>query len=242
MNYVYTTILVAFYCLPTEGGLVAQNRFKASVMTGLNFSQIHGDNQDGYKKKGISLGLIGSMVVKPDFEICTELLYNEKGTSAGSLSPYRRGHYYSNISLKYSEAALLAHYFFRPNIAKNYYKQSIKIGLSYGRLLKSQTDITLNQQKASEIEQTLTQNYNRNDFSFVAAWSYFLSPRISISLRHTNTLSFLFTNSPAFGKEAFQNMRPYFLSCQLTYDFIAPKKVIVVRKRKKARFDPLEEL
>jgi hypothetical protein len=241
MNYVYSIVLVALFCLNTEG-VSAQNRFKASVMTGLNFSQIHGDNQDGYKKKGVNLGLIGSMVIKPDFEICTELLYNEKGTSAGSLSPYRRDHFYSNISLKYSEMALLAHYFFRPQIADNYYKQSLKIGVSYGRLLKSQTDISINQQIDKTIEQTLTQNYNRNDISFVAAWSYYLSPRFSMSLRHTNTLNFLFRKPPSFGKNSFQDMRPYFLSCQLTYDFIAPKKVIVIRKRKKARFDPLEEL
>lgn len=241
MNYVYSTILVALYCLNTEG-VFAQNRFKASVMTGINFSQIDGDNQDGYKKKGISLGLIGSMVLKPDFEICTELLYNEKGTSAGSLSPYRRDHFYSNIALKYSEMALLAHYFFRPQIAENYYKQSLKIGVSYGRLLKSQTDISINQLIDKTTEQILAQNYNKNDFSFVAAWSYYVSPRISVSVRHTNTLSFLYKSPNTTGKGAFENMRPYFLSAQLTYDFIAPKKVIVVRKMKKARFNPLEEL
>jgi Outer membrane protein beta-barrel domain len=240
MNNVYATILVALYCLNTEG-VFAQNRFKAGVFSGINFSQIHGDNQDGYQKKGLSLGLTGSMVISQEFELCTELLYNEKGASAGSLSPYRRDHFYSDISLKYSEVAFLAHYFFRPKVDENYYKQSLKIGISYGRLLKSQTDVAINRQESQLVEETLTQNYNRDDFSFVAAWSYYLSPRLAFSVRHTNTLSFLFKSNPALGK-TFMDMRPYFLGFHLSYDFITSKKNIVVKKRKKARYNPLEEL
>jgi hypothetical protein len=211
-------------------------------MAGINFSQINGDVQDGYQKKGPSLGLTGSVVVSPDFEICTELLYNEKGAKPNSNKGFQVDNYYSTFSLKYSEVALLAHYFFKPKIAENYYEQSLKIGFSYGRLIKSQTNIIQNHIAATTLEQYLTQNFNRNDFSFVAAWAFYLSPRLSLSLRHTNTLNFLYKGKPAIEKEAFKNMRPYFFTCHLIYDFIAPHKVTVVRKRKKARFDPLEEL
>lgn len=241
MNNLYVIIFTALFCSYTEGSF-AQNRFKASLMTGLNLAQIKGDLQDGYKKKGLSLGLAGSMILSSDFDICTELLFNEKGASAGLRSDLTPRSFYSNISLKYSEMALLGHYFFKPMVEQNYYQQSIKIGVSYGRLLKSETSVSQNNQPLTFIEQTLSENYNTNDFSFIAAWSFYFSRRLSIGLRHTNTLNFLFKNHPSISKGAFENMRPDFFSFHLTYDFIAPKKVLPVRKRRLGRADPLEEL
>jgi Outer membrane protein beta-barrel domain len=241
MNNLYAIIFIAFFSVHTEGSF-AQNRFKASLMAGLNMAQIKGDLQDGYKKKGASLGLIGSMILSPDFDICTELLYNEKGAAPGQISDLSPRSFYSNISLKYSEMSLLAHYFFKPLVEQNYYQQSIKIGVSYGRLLKSETSISQNNIALKTIEQTLAENYNTNDFSFVAAWSFYFSRRLSISLRHSNSLNFLFKNHPSIPKGTFQNMRPDFFSIHFTYDFIAPKKVLPVRKRRLGRADPLEEL
>ena len=241
MNELRTIIFGAILCLHTEGSF-GQNRFKASLMTGVNLSQIYGDKQDGYKKTGPSLGLVGSMIVASDFDICTELLYNEKGSASGTISGLTPRSFYSDITLRYSEMALLAHYFFKPQVEQNYYQQSIKIGISYGRLLKSETSIVQNNLPLKDFEQTLTEHYNRNDFSFVAAWAFYFSPRFSISIRHTNTLSFLFKNHPTIPSNTFQNMRPDFFSFHLVYDFIRPKNVLPVRKRKIGRADPLEEL
>lgn len=241
MKYIYIILSVALFYFNTTS-VSAQSRFKASILGGLNLSQIHGDRQDGYRKKGLSLGLTGSMILAPDFDICTELLYNERGATAKSETEVRSEHFASNISLQYSEVALLAHYYFRPRVAENFYGQSFKIGFSYGKLLKSQTQVFQNQKMIDTIAKALTQNYSKNDISVVASWSFYLSSRLSVCVRHTNSLSFLYTSSPSVKKEAFENMRSYYFSFHIAYDFIAPKKVVVVRKKRKGRFSPLEEL
>jgi Outer membrane protein beta-barrel domain len=238
-------ILILFFTLFTEGGIWAQqqpvSRFKAGAMVGFNLAQIHGDNQDGYGKKGSSLGLNGSMVILPDFDICTELLYNERGAAQSTYSDYRVNQYYTEIDLKYSEMAILARYYFMPRMLENYYRQSIKIGVSYGRLLKSQTSVLRNRTLITPIAESLTQDYNRNDVSFVAAWSFYFTPRVSVEIRHTNTLNYLYKTNPNVG--IYQDMRPYFLSFHFNYDFIAAKGMKIKSRRfLNKRRDPLEEL
>ena len=201
MNYAYTTILVALFCLNTEGG-AAQSIFKAGILAGANFSQIQGDRQEGYRKKGLSLGLTGSMIIKPRLDICTELLINEKGAEPTPEAGFRFNEYSSSIYLRYSEMAILAHYFFDPLADLSHYRQSVKIGFSYGRLLKSQTEISQKLRILGDIAQTLTDNYQRNDFSFVAAWSFHFSPRFSASLRHTTSLNFIYTSTPTIAKRS----------------------------------------
>lgn len=241
MNYAYFLFLVAFNTFITEG-VLAQNRFKASLMAGSNFSQIQGDQQDGYNKQGINLGISGSMILLPDLDFCAELLYNNRGASPNSTTNVRFNHPNSDISLKYADIALSLNYFFRPKVEQNLYEQSIKVGVSYGRLLKSKVEVFMNQYRQKPIEQNLAQNLIPNDFSLMFAWSYYFTPKLSFTIRHTNSLSYLYKVRNTTDDQYYKDMRPYFITAQINFDFIAPKKVLVVRKSKKARVSPLEEL
>ena len=245
MNNVYSIIIVALSTLFTEG-VMAQNRFKATVMGGLNMSQIDGDKQQGYRKPGLSLGLNGSIFIRPNFDISTELLYNQKGAKPKATAVFNPKDLYSTLTYHYSEVALLGNYYFNPNNARSYYKNSIHIGFSYGRILKSSIKITQNNLPFTALEADVSKNYDPKDFSFIVGWSQLVTPRIGFTIRHTSSINFLYKNSNydfVYNGNGFEHLRPYFLSFQVFYNMISPNKVMGLRKKKGSpKTDPLEEL
>ena len=245
MNYVYKTIIVAFFLLFTEGG-IAQARFKASAFAGFNKSQIDGDKQEGYRKSGLSLGLDGSIFFRPDFDVSTELMYNVKGAKPDLDGNSQAANNHSAFSFRYSEVALLGNYYYRPNASKTYYTQSIHVGLSYGRLLRSSTTIIKNNLPSEKLESEVTNKYNPHDFSFIVGWSQLLSQRIGITIRHTTSLNFLYKNPNydfIYNNEGFEHLKPFFLSFHLFYNLISPNKIMGLQVKKKSkRNSPLEEL
>ena len=83
MRRYFKTITLVSFLFFTEGGY-AQARFKASAFAGINLGQIDGDRQQGFRKLGASLGLDGSIYLRPDFDISTQLLFNQKGAQPSS--------------------------------------------------------------------------------------------------------------------------------------------------------------
>ncbi len=245
MNNVYSIIIVALCTLFTEG-VIAQNHFKATVLGGLNMSQIDGDKQQGYRKPGLSLGLNGSIFIRPDFDISTELLYNQKGAKPKANAEFQPNVSYSTFTYHYSEVALLANCYYNPSQVKGYYKNSIHFGFSYGRILKSSVKITQNNIPFTALETDVSKNYNPKDFSFIVGWSQLLTPRLGVTIRHTNSINFLYKSSNydfVYNGNGFEHLRPYFLSFQVFYNLISPNKVMGLRKKKGSpKTDPLEEL
>jgi hypothetical protein len=242
-----TIFTVAFFLFFTEGGILAQAHFKATAFAGINFSQIDGDKQEGYRKQGVSLGLGGSIYIKPDIEIGTELLYNAKGAKPNKNVSSFEDTYFSTFSLQYSEIALLGKYHFSPNSTKKYYTRSFLLGLSYGRLLKSSTTIIRGYAHVTALETSVTNQYNPHDFSFIVGCSQLLTQRIGISVRHTRSMNFLYKNPDIYvasqKSAGFQSLQPFFLSFHLFYNFISPHKVTGLRIEKiKPNKNPLEEL
>jgi Outer membrane protein beta-barrel domain len=250
MNAFYKIIILAFFSIFTEG-VTAQPRFKATVFTGLNLSQIDGDKQDGYRKPGLSLGINGSIFINPAFDISTELMYNVKGAAlSGTINADQRNTYFSTFDLKYSEIALLTNFYLRPNSAKTYYTRSVHMGFSYGRLLQSDIAIYRGNQVMPAIQSDILNQYNTNDVSFIIGWSQLFTQRFGITARHTTSLTTLYRYNAAAldakGKErerVFKYLRPYFLSFHVFYNLVSPNKVMGLKvKKKKTAESALEEL
>jgi hypothetical protein len=249
MHALYKIIILSCCLLFTEG-VIAQARFKATVSAGLNMSQIDGDAQDGYRKPGLSLGLNGSVFINPAFDISTELLYSEKGAKVtGNINADQRNTYFSNFTLKYSEIALLANFYLKPNATKTYYRRSVHMGFSYGRLLQSSTAIFRGNQRATKIESDVVSQYNPHDVSFIIGWSQLFTPRLGITIRHTTSLTTLYRytrtvdENGVVKERAFKYLRPYFLTFHVFYNLVSPNKVMGLKvKKKTAATNPLEEL
>jgi hypothetical protein len=250
MNNVYKTFIVAFLLFFTEGPLFAQKHFQAAALAGINFSQIDGDDQEGYRKPGVSLGLCGSVYVRPDIEIGTELLYNVKGAKPNFKIPANGlgfdNKYFSTISLQYSEISVFANIHFNPNRSRKYYTRAVLFGLSYGRLLKASTSIVKYNSPVTELETLLSNRYNADDISYILGWSQLITPQIGIAIRHTRTFNFLYKDPTYVNKQnnvAFRQLQPFFLSFHVFYNFISPNKVMGLRiKKNRPNKNPLEEL
>jgi hypothetical protein len=251
MNIIYKAIIFTFFLIFTEG-VVAQTRFKATVLTGINYSQVSGDRQNGYRKSGLSLGLNGSIFIHPAFDISTELLYNQKGSKSPNHPAPEVNK--TNISLNYGEVALLANFYLNPDRTNTYYTRSVHLGFSYGRLLNSSisvlnkaTPIVLNNRKPPiALETEVANNLNPQDISFVIGWSQLFTPRLGITIRHTNALTFLYkdpTYNFVTNNAGFKYLRPNTLSFLMFYNLVSPNKVMGLRiKKKTGRKNPLEEL
>ncbi len=225
-------IVSAFLFL--SNALSAQNRFAGGVFAGVNFAQIDGDFQQGYRKTMPACGIRAAMILTKNFDIGTELIYNGKGatpsaTDKSSMNP----NFY--MTMHYAEAALMANIHFEPT-EMGYNRKTFQIGVSYGRLLSSTNEIS----KFTKVDTVqsnlfLQENIKNADVSLIVGFAYRFTPKIGLALRHTYSLT------PFFEKEVPLTIRPnqkdyfigrsYFISAHVFYDIWTPE----LRRAKKTR-------
>jgi hypothetical protein len=242
------------YFLITNGALIAQSEqhFRASVAAGVNLSQIEGDVQQGYHKLGAALGAKAAYCFKPNFDMSAELLYNSRGCRSNPFEPN------PTISdrtvglrteLNYADILIASNFHFSPNNAYTFYRQSLQLGVSYGRLLTSKITALRGTFHDIAIEEDLQNTIKKDDIGLVVGYSWFLTPRLGITTKHTVSLRKIYVNpKTATSNTLYKSFAPYNISVQLTYNFIAPKLNIKgqVEKAKKAaerkKRNPLEDL
>ncbi len=204
--------------------------FKAGVTAGVNLSQIDGDEQFGYNNKGLNFGLRGAVILRKDIDISTELLYSQRGTQPDSdeISKQKRTAY---VSLRYAEVPILFNYFYDKS-DMGHYRWNVYAGVSYGRLLKSETRILKSFSQTDSVQQNLVNaiGYNTSDLSLIVGVKRYFTNRFGISLRHTSSLNYLYKNPKPIVQTRGQqpnkdyiSFRSFFLSVNLFYDFITPK-------------------
>jgi Outer membrane protein beta-barrel domain len=224
-----------FLLISCSFSLLAQSSpFKAGVTVGLNLAQIDGDHQSGFDHKGYTFGLRGGFALNKKVDIMTELLYVEKGaepSSNGSTDTRR-----VVIDLKYAEVPVLfTHHFIQND--RGFYNWSFNMGISYGRLLKSNATVRQKSIVDTAITKSISQEFfAKQDWSFLIGLSYNIGPNFGVRFRHSYALNKLFINenperslNGIVKRESYLFFRNYFMSFQAYYDFIAPK----VKKPKK---------
>jgi Outer membrane protein beta-barrel domain len=245
MKGIYKTFILVFVLFYTEG-VSAQARFKASALAGANFGQIDGDRQEGYRNRGVSLGLEGSVYLQPNTDISMQLMYNQKGARPNPDDKGSQLITLNTISLNYSEIGLIINHHYKPNSTRTYYTQSLFAGLSYGRLLQSSTSIIKKNVPVEILEKEVATNLNPHDFSFMVGWSQLFTPRVGASFRFTRSINLLYNNpnftEPSNGMD-FKQLRPYFISLHGFYNLVSPNKTMGLKsKKQKEQSNPLEEL
>ena len=225
-------LLSLFLLLSTH--LFAQNRFAGGIFGGVNFAQIDGDYQQGYRKKMFGGGIRAAMILTRNFDIGTELMYNGKGALPSETDKASRNpNFY--MTMHYAEAALMANFHF-DQTEMGYNQKTVQVGISYGRLLRSTNVIS----KLSLLDTTqsnlfLQEKLKNSDVSFVVGFSYRFTPKIGFSMRHSYSMTPFFERQippkqRTFQKEYFLG-RSYFLSAHLFYDLWTPE----LRRAKKVR-------
>jgi hypothetical protein len=230
-------LLIALFSTP----LSAQNRFAGGLFAGVNFAQIDGDYQQGYRKKMFSGGIRAAMILTRKFDIGTELMYNGKGALPSATDKASRNpNFY--MSMHYAEAALMANFHFDQAEA-GYNQKTIQMGISYGRLLSSTVEISkLTLVDTVKNKQFLQENIKNVDVNFILGFAYRFTPKLGVAVRHSYSLTPFFSKSPypisrtPPNQRDYFTSRSYFISAHLFYDFWTPE----LRKPKKVRKKKLD--
>lgn len=120
------------HTLSAQKGDNEEGIFTASIIAGANFSQIDGDEDGAYSKVGFNGGARGGVRFGDRMELCTEILFSQKGSYIKSID--------KTYHLDYMEVPLLFYYKDWEAEDKNnrkYMRVMIGGGLSYSRLLNA---------------------------------------------------------------------------------------------------------
>lgn len=107
--------------------------FEGRLVGGVNFTQVDGDNYNGYHKVGINTGAMVFVNLPGKVAVSTELLYSMKGARGAQVrESYYVGTYFDKyyVNLNYIEIPVAIHY-------KQFPFLDFEAGVSYGRLIVS---------------------------------------------------------------------------------------------------------
>ncbi len=131
-----STIIIFLFCCTIQTMLAQKDkeegRFTATIVAGINISQVDGDEDGVYSKVGFNGGARGGVRFGKKMELCTEILFSQKG------SYIKR--YDKMYHLDYIEVPLL--FYYKDWAATNkknqeYMRVMFGAGLSYSRLLNT---------------------------------------------------------------------------------------------------------
>lgn len=197
----------------TAHSLLAQQRFGAGIVVGINASQIQGDDSAGYNRLGVRAGLRGIVKLTDKTEFGLDLLYSMRGSTT-ELVPNNNSLRYV-IHLDYIEVPVWISYkdWLAPD---GYYRIQGFAGLSYGRLFNTRVQDVI----ILEDEQ---ENFAKNDLSIALGVSYHLSRKFSLGVNYTRSVVPLYNNKKYLnnvGLPRYKNrLWGYFLSFQGVFEF-----------------------
>ncbi|MDZ7880282.1 MAG: porin family protein [Saprospiraceae bacterium] len=246
--------LLSTYGYITNSVVLAQSEqhFRASIAVGSNFSQMAGDGQAGYHKIGAALGVKGAYCFKPNFDVSAELMYNSRGSRSNpftSKATYLDKYVQLNAELNYADVALAANFHFLPSQNHTFYRQSLQIGVSYGRLLSSNISVLRGIFRDDFIEGDLQKTLRKDDIGFIIGYSWFFTQRLGLAVKHVVSVRNAYDN-PLNGltNRDYLSFTPYNLNLQVVFNFTSPNLNIKshTEKLKKAKEqrkrNPLEDL
>lgn len=179
MKNLVTTIALFLFCLfflPENG--MAQQRFKAGLIFGLNASQLEGDDSAGYNKLGLHGGLRGVTMLKDKMDLIIEMLYSQRG----SFAKFVQGD--MKVNLQYVEIPVMVSYKDWYLEDEEYFKVQAVGGLTYSRLLKASA---IGSQHDGEVE-----NFNNNDFGITLGADFFIRKHLAIGGRWNRSFNLLY--------------------------------------------------
>lgn len=199
-------LLVLFCCIGVD--VLAQQRFQAGIIFGLNASQVDGDLSAGYNKLGIHGGLRSVINWKEKMDFSIELLYAQRGSyekGAGAGGGDLR------INLQYAEVPVVFSYKDWLNEEEEYYRLQASVGFSYGRLLRASAE--------GSLHDDLIEEFNDNDVSFTIGAEYFVNAHLSIGGRWSRSINRLFNNEKSANGSGRNSLIGKFLSFRIAYVF-----------------------
>ena len=193
------------------------NRFNASLIMGMNLSQINGDNSTGFDKIGLYGGVRGSVILSHRAQLNVELLYSQKGSRIE-----RRNIITGNI--KEGDEFIKVDYMEVPFLLKLFTKKDdtgfyVELGGAYARLFRQRIEQkTLNPFRGDIDFSKKVDTFNTNEFSLLAGLGFDFAKHYSLGMRYAFGVTDLFPGDPTHA-ECAKSMSNYFLSFLVAYNF-----------------------
>jgi len=176
----------------------------AQLIIGMNFSQLSGDDYDGYRMLGIRLGTEMGFRFRTRVGMTVGLLYDEKGSS--STFSLTSGEETQKIKLRYLSVPIDFTIYSDYRSATQRYRLRYNMGISFGRLFSVRSNrLEINDIKAS---------FTKYDIAPNIGLTYNLSRKSSINIRAEWSLPSL--HNGALTPEA-TKLRSYLISTQYIY-------------------------
>lgn len=184
-------ISTLFFCFTQL--LIAQKEqeegiFTAAIVAGISLSQIDGDDDASYSKVGMNIGARGGVKFGEKMELCTEILFSQKGATIN-----HQGIIYH---LDYIEVPVLFYYKdWKDTDRKNreYMRVMVGLGFSYSRLVNSGTyknKIWVNADNTPGYEDP----FLKNDFMFMVDANFFFFRNWALNFRWSRSLANIAAN------------------------------------------------
>jgi len=147
--------------------------FKASIIGGINASQVSGDELGGFNKAGVMFGGSAILPVTPKSDVAMELLFIQKGSKTPTSKDNSNTVYYK-MSLNYLEVQI-----------NHTYHASKKIGLHVGP-----TFGVLVGEKEEDIAGELTERpeFQKTEIGIAGGLSFHFSEKVGLYMRLSNSL------------------------------------------------------
>lgn len=197
------TSLVILFCLLFNETAVAQQRFKAGLIFGLNAAQLNGDDSAGYNKLGLNGGLRGTAMLRDKMDLVIEMLYSQRG----SYEKFINGD--MEIDLRYIEVPVMISYKDWYKEDEDYYKVQAVAGFSYARLLEATAFGSFHD---AEVD-----NFNTNDYAFTIGFDIMFTKHFGMGTRWTRSFNRLYDNREHV--EELNSLLGYFLTFRGMYIF-----------------------
>lgn len=208
----------------------SDRRFDGGVVLGFNASQIDGDYQFGYRKKGLSGGIRAEAAFSPKLYLSVELLYSQRGAKPQS-DPRKS---FVDMELDYMEAPILMN-FRMTRSSETTMATFFQLGASYGRMMRYKVsedlfggsiNLKANQSSFKEI----SNHFSNNDLSLVFGGSVYFSSHLSLNVRGYYSMNELF-DSASIPEKTNRSLRSYHLNLQFAYAVLGVDRLRERRRR-----------
>ena len=158
-------------------GNISAQFIKGALITGINFSQVDGDEVWGYRKKGCNLGAAAYIPFKNrKWNIGIETLYNQKGAREGVRYDNDTANGSYTLRLNYLEVPVLIHY-------EDKETWQFGIGGSWGRLVSAKE-----WEHGQRTNTDRLSPYSRDDFNILLDIRFRLIYNIKFNFRYAYSL------------------------------------------------------
>jgi hypothetical protein len=178
-------VIILFFTLVQSYLLIAQapekRTFSATIIAGLNASQIDGDNTAGYRKIGLNVGARAGVILSEKWESSFEILFSQQGAQSQLIKGIPRAF---KCQLNYISVPLLIHFKDWEIVnEKNqlYQRFWFGAGISYNRLMSGYIDDLNGKIFIADI----TGNpFRKNHVTLMADINFFFTRNWGINLRY----------------------------------------------------------